>query len=188
MIEEAVVSRVLGQALRTGGDFAEVFVEDKRSSSGRFDDGKVEELGSGRDRGAGIRVVVGETTGFAHTTDLSEAGLLAAADAAAGAARGGGGGVRVMDLTRVDTSSQAVSTRPEDVAKATKVELLQRADAVARSAGGAIKQVSASYGDSRRRILVANSDGLLATDDQTRTLFVVGVVASGDAGMATPRA
>ena len=187
MIEEAVVSRVLGQALRTGGDFAEVFVEDKRSSSGRFDDGKVEELGSGRDRGAGIRVVVGETTGFAHTTDLSEAGLLAAADAAAGAARGGGGGVRVMELTRVDTSSQAVSTRPEDVAKATKVELLQRADAVARSAGGAIKQVSASYGDSRRRILVANSDGLLATDDQTRTLFVVGVVASGDAGMATGR-
>ncbi len=188
MIEEAVISRVLGQALRTGGDFAEVFVEDKRSSSGRFDDGKVEELGSGRDRGAGIRVVVGETTGFAHTADLSETGLLAAAEAAAGAARGGGGGVRVVELSRVDTSSQPVGTRPEEVAKATKVELLQRADAVARSAGGgAVKQVSASYGDSRRRILVANSDGLLASDDQTRTLFVVGVVAAGDAGMQTGR-
>ena len=83
MIEEAVVSRVLGAALQTGGDFAEVFVEDKRSSSGRLDDGKIEELGSGRDRGAGIRVVVGETTGFAHTADLSEPGLLAAAEAAA---------------------------------------------------------------------------------------------------------
>ncbi|MCB0977933.1 MAG: TldD/PmbA family protein, partial [Acidimicrobiales bacterium] len=51
----------------------------------------------------------------------------------------------------------------------------------------AIRQVSASYGDSRRRILVANSDGLLASDDQTRTLFVVGVVASGDTGMQTGR-
>ena len=39
----------------------------------------IEELSSGRSRGAGIRVVVGETTGFAHTADLSEAGLLAAA-------------------------------------------------------------------------------------------------------------
>jgi len=74
-----VVSRVLGTALQTGGDFAEVFAEDKRSSSGRLDDGKIEELGSGRDRGAGIRVVVGDTTGFAHTADLSEPGLLAAA-------------------------------------------------------------------------------------------------------------
>src|SRR6195952_2267003 len=100
VIDEAVVSRVLGTALQTGGEFAEVFVEDKRSSSARFDDGKVEELGSGRDRGAGIRVVVGETTGFAHTADLSEAGLLAAADAAAAAASQGGGGVRTIALTR----------------------------------------------------------------------------------------
>ena len=49
----------------------------------------------GRDRGAGIRVVVGDTTGFAHTADLSEPGLRAAAEAAAAAARGGGGGARI---------------------------------------------------------------------------------------------
>ena len=187
MIEEAVVSRVLGAALQTGGDFAEVFAEDKRNSSARLDDGKIEELGSGRSRGAGIRVVVGETTGFAHTADLSEPGLMAAARAAGAAARGGGGEVRTVDLTASSVSSQPVGTRPEEVAKATKVELLQRANEVARSQGNAIKQVSASYGDSRRRILVANSDGLLASDDQTRTMFVVGVVAAGDAGMQTGR-
>ena len=85
MIEDAVIQRTLDAALRTGGDFAEVFVEDKRSSSAVLDDGKVEELNSSRDRGAGIRVVVGETTGFAHTPDLSESGLRSAADAAAAA-------------------------------------------------------------------------------------------------------
>src|SRR5690349_1373735 len=89
MLEESVIQRVLGAALKTGGDFAEIFVEDKRSSNARLDDGKVEELSSGRDRGAGIRVVVGETTGFAHTADLSENGLRTAAEAAAAAARGG---------------------------------------------------------------------------------------------------
>jgi TldD protein len=187
VIDESVVSKVLGAALQTGGEFAEVFVEDKRSSSGRLDDAKIEELGSGRDRGAGIRVVVGETTGFAHTADLSEAGLLAAAQAAAAAARGGGGGVRTVALAERPVASQEVLTRPEEVAKATKVELLERADEVARAQGDAIKQVSASYGDSRRRILVANSDGVLARDDQTRTLFVVGVVAAGDTGMQTGR-
>ena len=98
MIEPEVLQRVLGTALRTGGDFAEVFVEDRRSSSGRFDDARVEELVSGRDRGAGLRVVRGDTTGFAHTADLSRAGLLHAAEAAAGAARGGGGGVHTVAL------------------------------------------------------------------------------------------
>ncbi len=43
----------------------------------------------------------------------------------------------------------------------------------------------ARYGDFRRRILVANIDGLLSEDDQVRTLFVVSAVAFGDTGMQT---
>ena len=177
---------MLGDALRRGGDFAEVFVEDRRASSARLDDGRVEELTSGRDRGAGIRVVVGETTGFAHTADLSEAGLRTAAEAAGAAARAGGGGVREVALTR-QTAPRPYEPAilPESVEKARKVELLQRADAAARSAGAAVVQVSAGYGDVRRRILVANSDGLLAEDDVVRTKFVVTAVANGDTGMQT---
>ncbi len=186
MLDESVIQRTLTAALRTGGDFAEVFVEDKRSSSAMLDDGRVEELSSGRDRGAGIRVVVGETTGFAHTADLTDDGLRAAAEAAAAAARTGGGGVREVALTRQDTASRpAAAILPETVAKGAKVDLLRRADAAARAEGGSIKQVRARYGDSRRQILVANSDGLLASDDQVRTLFVVSTVAFGDTGMQT---
>jgi TldD protein len=186
VIEESVVRRVLGDALRTGGDFAEVFVEDRRSSSARLDDGRVEELTSGMDRGAGIRVVRGETTGFAHTADLTEDGLRAAAEAAAAAARSGGGGTREVALTRAAVSRpHEVVVLPEDVPKARKVALLERADAAARAEGGVVRQVGASYADGRRRILVANSDGLLAEDDQVRTRFMVQCVASGDTGMQT---
>ncbi len=172
MIEESVLQRVLGAALRSGGEFAEVFAEDKRSSSARLDDGRVEELTSGLDRGAGIRVVRGETTGFAHTSDLSENGLRTAAEAAAAAARGGGGGVKEVAV-------------PEDVPKAAKVELLQRAEQAARAEGDSIRQVSALTADSRRRILIANSDGVLVEDDQVRTRFMVQCVAVGDTGMQT---
>jgi len=186
VLDESVIQRTLTAALRTGGDFAEVFVEDKRSSSAMLDDGRVEELSSGRDRGAGIRVVVGETTGFAHTADLSDDGLRTAAEGAAAAARTGGGGVREVALTRQDMASRpAAAILPESVAKGAKVDLLRRADAAARAEGGSIRQVRARYGDSRRQILVANSDGLLASDDQVRTLFVVSTVAFGDTGMQT---
>jgi TldD protein len=188
LVAAETIERVLGRALRTGGDFAEVFVEDKRSSSAVLDDGKIEELTSGRDRGAGIRVVRGETTGFAHTADLSEQGLVAAAEAAAAAARGGDGGTNVVALTpqRAPRPNE-VSIRPSDVAKATKVGLLTRADQAARLRGDAITQVMARYGDSQRRILVANSDGLLTGDDQVKTLFSVVCVATGDTGMQTGR-
>jgi TldD protein len=188
VIEQDVISRVLDRAMRTGGEFAEVFAEDKRSSSAYLDDGKVEELTSGRDRGAGIRVVVGDTTGFAHTADITEAGLTAAAEAAAAAARSGGGGTNTVALTRQHASrGYDIETYPEDVAKARKVGLLTRADEVARSESSSITQVAANYADSRRRILVANTDGLLADDDTVRTLFSVSCVATGDTGMQTGR-
>jgi TldD protein len=188
LIEEAVVAGVIATALKSGGDFAEVFVEDRRGTGARLDDGRVEDLASGRERGAGIRVVSGETTGFAHTSDLSEAGLRSAAEAAAAAARHGGGGVRTVALSRVSAPAPTdVAVFPETVAKADKVALLRRADDAARRAGGSIRQVSAVYGDSRRRILVANSEGVLATDDQVKTRFAISCVASGDTGLQTGR-
>jgi TldD protein len=186
LIEQAVLQRVLGAALRTGGDFAEVFVEDRRASSAALDDGKIEEIVTGRERGAGIRVIRGETTGYAHTSDLSESGLRGAAAAAAAAARGQDGDERVVALQRQTTHSPTnVRDYPETIEKARKAALLERADNAARAEGNAIKQVSVFYSDGRRRILVANSDGLLAEDDQVRTRFGVNTVAVGDTGMQT---
>jgi TldD protein len=82
VLEPDVIDRVLAEAKRNGAPFAEIYVEDRRSTSVSFDDGRVDQVSNGRDRGAGIRVVRGETTGYAHTADLSEQGLIAAARAA----------------------------------------------------------------------------------------------------------
>jgi TldD protein len=186
MIDHDVLRATLEDALRHGGDFAEVFVEDRRSSSARFDDGRVEELVSGRERGAGIRVVRGDTTGFAHTADLSAGGLAAAAAAAAGAVRSGDGGARTVSLTpQPAPRPHTVEVLPEDVEKRRKVDLLRRADAAARDEGDAISSVTSGYADAHRRIQVANSDGLLAEDDQVRTRFSVQCVATADTGMQT---
>jgi TldD protein len=91
-------------------------------------------------------------------------------------------------LARVDAPAPTdVAVFPETVPKAEKVELLRRANEAARRGSGSIRQVSAVYGDSRRRILVANSQGVLATDDQVKTRFAVSCVASGDTGLQTGR-
>jgi len=185
LIDPGVLERVLSAALVRGGDMAEVFAEDSVSAGASLDDRKVEELSSGRSRGAGIRVVAGETTGFAHTSDLSEAGLLAAAAAAASVAKEGGGRVRTVALGSSDAHGRGAKTPPDSVEKAAKLDLLTRADAAARAAGSAVSQVQVGCGDSRRRVLIANSDGLLAEDDQIRTRFTVICVANGDTGLQT---
>ena len=177
---------MLAAAVRTGADFAEVYAEDKRSTSVALDDGRVEQVTSGRDRGAGIRVIKGDTTGFAHTADLSEAGLRAAAEVAAAAASQGDGGTRTIALTRSpERIVSPVTQYPDEVRKADKVALLQRMNDTARAAGSSIVQVSAGYGDSRKHVLIANTDGVWATDEQVRTLIRITAVADGDAGMQT---
>ena len=186
LVDPEVISRVLSKGRSTGAEFAEIFVEDKRSTSAGLDDNKVEQVNSGRDRGAGIRVIAGETTGFAHTSDLSERGLLAAAEAAAQAARQGDGGVHTIALQPLLRHPvNTVQTFPDTVAKAEKVKLLKRANDAARSLDSAIVQVSAGYGDSIKRILVANSEGVFSADTQVRTLFRISAIANGDAGMQT---
>jgi TldD protein len=141
--------------------------------------------------------VVGETTGFAHTADLSRGGLLAAARAAAAvAARAPGGAAAAVELGAAGGVSRGKPAEidPGTVAKADKVALLGRADGAARGArldglapGDGIVQVSARYSDSRRRTLVANSEGAHAADDQVRSLFSVSCVAKGDSGLQTGR-
>jgi TldD protein len=185
LVEQEVLQRVLGEAMGRGGEFAEVFVEDRSTSSAMLDQRRVEELSSGRDRGAGIRVVVGETTGFAHTADLSERGLLAAAQAAATVAREGGGGVREIALGPLTDHPTLATTLPKDVDKARKIELMNLADDAARSEGSSITQVSVALGDSSRRFVVANSEGVFAADHQVRTRFNVTCIAKGDGGMQT---
>ena len=184
--DSSMLARVLAKARATGAGFSEVFIEDKRTTGASLDDGRVEQVSSGRDRGAGIRVINGDTTGYAYTADLTEAGLMAAAEAAAAAAATGSGGVHTVSLGALRRQKvNDIRIAPHDVPKARKVELLTIADASARSHHGSIVQVSAGYSDSTRRILVANSDGVFASDEQVRSLFRVSVVANADTGMQT---
>ncbi len=53
LIDSDVLERVLSTALAGGGDMAEVFAEDAATASAMLDDRRVEELSSGRNRGAG---------------------------------------------------------------------------------------------------------------------------------------
>ena len=76
MLAESLVTDVLLAALSTGGDFAELFMEDTRGTNLRMLNGAVEEGVSGRDYGVGIRIFQGFRSAYAYTNDTSRDNLL----------------------------------------------------------------------------------------------------------------
>ncbi|MDX6588974.1 MAG: TldD protein [Solirubrobacterales bacterium] len=166
LIDPAVAERVLARALANGGRFAEVFAERRHGFSMSIDESRLEAVQSGAEEGAGVRVVEGDTTYFAHVDGLDPADLERAAGEAASALRGDRREPR--PLQAVATTPQPIERRPEDVEAERKGALLRELDERARGRGGEIAQFTASYGEARRKVAVANSDGLLSGDDRTR--------------------
>jgi TldD protein len=167
LIDAAVAERVLARALANGGRFAEVFAERRRGFSMSIDESRIEAVQSGAEEGAGVRVVAGSTTYFAHVDGLDPADLERAADEAAAALRGERREPRALEARA--STPQPVEQRPEDVAAGRKEALLRGLDERARAQSGEITQFTSSYAEARRQVAVANSEGLLSGDDRTRT-------------------
>ncbi|MDQ4028150.1 MAG: TldD/PmbA family protein [Actinomycetota bacterium] len=185
MLDEHVIKRVLSEALAKGGDLAELFVEDRRSTALRLDDSRLEDVSSGVDVGAGIRIISGDRSSYAFTNLLTTEALVDAARAArAGVSEASPG--KVSDLRTVEGPTEhSVRIAPESVPMGDKAAALHSADDAARSVGAAVRQVTCSYGDVHQRVLIVASDGRRAEDDRTRTRFVVQVVAARDGEIAT---
>ena len=182
MLDESDVRAALDAALSSGGDWAEVYADRRDSTSIRIEDRRVEELTSGRDQGAGIRVVRGAQAAYAFTNVLSRDSLVAAAKAAAAGIQGAGGAAPVVvDLTAaVPPVTHPIVSSPRDATKEQKVALTRRAEEAAWAQGGDVRQVLASYADVVQRVFVANSLGHLSDETRTRTRLACQVVATRD--------
>jgi TldD protein len=185
MLDRDLVRETLEAALASGAGTAEVYAEERRSTSLRLDDGRIEELTSGVDRGVGVKATAGHTTGYAYSNRLDPASLREAARSAAAAARGDGK-VAIRDFRRPEPPVVHPAAVPADgVARERKVEWLREADQTARDLDPSVRQVSGSYGDSVLRVLVASSDGTWVEEERYRLRLIVSVVAARDGVMQT---
>ncbi len=175
LIEPALAERALALALARGGEFAEIYCEERQAFGLAIEESRVERAQAGSERGAGVRVVRGATTYFAHVDGLAQADLERAARAAAAALAGERSAP--VALRAIEVAGQKIAVDPASVPAARKAELLRACDERARAAGAEVTQVQAAYAEARRRITVANSEGRLASDDRTRTRLSVQVVA-----------
>jgi TldD protein len=166
LIEPAVAGRALARALACGGEFAEVFAERRSGLTMAIDESRIESVQGGTEEGAGVRVLSGGTTYFAHVDGLDPADVERAAAEAAAALRGGRAEPR--PLRAVATLPQPIEQPPGGVPAERKAELLRELDRRGRAEGREVVQLTASYAEARREVAVANSEGLFTGDDRTR--------------------
>jgi len=153
---------VLAEAL-TGADDGELFLERSESESLLFDDGRLKSAAYDASEGFGLRVVSGETAGYAHSNEISVEAMRRAADAAALAKQGRTGTAAIGPAA----TNQKLYDEVDPLAApafSDKIALLQEIDAFARARDPRVVQVSASIAGERRAIEILRADGRRLSD------------------------
>src|SRR5678810_883509 len=178
------LERYLAAALSAGGEYADLYFEYLSSTSLMVDESMVKSASQGISAGCGVRVVVGERTGYAYTDDLSSERILHAARTAALIASGPSKTPVVGFQEKAARSLYPVTLPSVDAEITAKVELVMRGDAAARAYDPRIKEVRASYSDELRNILVVGSDGTFAEDSQPLARMNVSCIAKTEGNSA----
>ena len=180
---------LVGTALRSGGDWCDIFLEDTAYTNLLLRDGMVSSGGSHIDYGCGIRVLCGEKTGYAYAESTDWASLLRAAQAASAIAQGAAGGMRGGAPNRIAEATPPASATIDwrSTSAAQFVPQLQRLEALIRASDSRVHKVIAALSWQVSEIAIYNSLGQLVRD--TRPLGAVNVttifVQNGKTEMST---
>ncbi len=178
MLDAMDLSRILRSALSEGGEFADIYYEEGSSTSIVCEDGKIEKIIAGTDRGGGIRVISDLRTAYAYTNEVTEKALLELARTVSRAVRGREFGAAIDLRTKVVGPGFPIKTSPGSVSLQDKVALVRRADEAARGLDSRVRQVMVVYRDGKVRTQIANSLGDFIETGRTGTVFLSQVVAA----------
>ncbi|MFQ1048750.1 metalloprotease TldD [Avibacterium paragallinarum] len=147
-------------------DYADLYFQLSQDESWVLEDGIIKEGGFHIDRGVGVRAVSGEKTGFAYADQIDLANLQQCANAVKGIAQ--------ITQQSFIQPRPFVSTQPvlryqpinplDSLSKEQKIELLYLVDRTARAADPRVTKVSASLSAIYEEVLIAATDGTLASD------------------------
>jgi len=177
------LERIVTQGLQ-GCDDGELFLEYRQSESISLDDGRIKAASFDTAQGFGLRGVVGEATGYAHSSVLSEDSLIRACDTVK-AVRSGHSGQMSLGPAGGNVSLYTDLNPLALVAFETKVELLEKINAYARAKDSRVVQVMASILGSWQAVRIVRADGRHASDIRPLVRLNVSVMMNDNGRMET---
>ncbi|MBY8918179.1 metalloprotease TldD [Nitratireductor sp. L1-7-SE] len=147
----------------SGADDGELFLEFREGEALVFDDGRLKTASFNTDQGFGLRAVAGEASGYAHSSELTEASLRRAADAVSTVKDGYSGKL----ATAPAGTNQRLYGEENPIASPgfeEKAKLLQEIDGWLRAKDPRVRQVTASLAASWQHVEIVRADGQIARD------------------------
>ncbi len=132
MLDAELLFRVLKRTLSRGGEYADIFLEQRRTAFIHLEDEKIEKVISGISSGVGIRLISKGKTFCVFSNDNSEPSLLEIADALNTAVRGEAAW-SLPDWRRARPGADfLIKMPPDEIPVSRKIVLVKEADRVAR--------------------------------------------------------
>ncbi|MDY5730228.1 MAG: TldD/PmbA family protein [Eubacteriales bacterium] len=182
-MNKSIAEKVLQVAMQTGGDFAEIFLEDRLNNSISMRQGKTESLQSARIHGAGVRVYDALQAYYVFTNDTSEQGLIACAKrAAVGIANAKLHNIKTLQDLH-DYNGFDIQVKPNQVESKQKIEALRIMHKVAMAEGAS--QAVLAYKDSVQNVWIANTEGRFVADTRYYTRVFCNAVVEKNGEMQT---
>lgn len=178
MLETMNIRGILRRALANGGEFADLYYEEGTATVVSCEDGRIERVISGSDRGVGIRVIADLRTAYAYTNEVTERALLDLAETVSRAVQGRRFEGAIDLRSRVVGPGFPILEPPDLVPLEERVERVRLADRVARGVDPRVRQVTVTYRDGGSRSQIANSLGEFVENGRTGVIFAVQAVAA----------
>jgi len=185
MLSQSVVKEVLQAALSTGGDFAEIFLEDRHDQNMTLIGKSIEKANAGRTYGAGIRIFNGNNAIYGYTNDTSQANLIKVAKDIAASISEVDKNLGINLVKNCLTVINPITMMPTEVPKHKKVDLLKMAAEEGAKYSSDISQMTAGYSDYVQNVMIANSEGVFVEDQRVRTRLRASAVAAVNGDMQT---
>ena len=182
------IDNLLATALARGGDYADLYIEYRLSNSVNIEEHIVKSASKSLSQGVGVRVIIGDKTGYAYTDEIAFDSIRHAAETASHIARSGAGsGVVGVNATPNRMNLYPVEVPVSAVELARKIDLIQRGDRQARQYDRRIREVQSSISDELKYVMIASSDGRLTGDVQPLARFAISCIADDDGNLQVGR-
>ncbi|WP_417274167.1 metalloprotease TldD [Celeribacter halophilus] len=158
-----------------GADDGELFLERRTSEGLVLDDGRIRTASYDASEGFGLRAVRGETTGYAHSTEITEQAIRRAAETARLAVGEGGG--TLAEAPRLTNVHLYTDENPLDgAAFDVKIDTLKEIDDYLRDLDARVVQVTASLAASHQEVYILRPEGGLTSDIRPMARLSISVI------------
>jgi TldD protein len=178
-------SKVISSIQRNGDGYAELFCERTMSTAIICEDDKIEKIISGIDAGIGLRLVRDFRTAYAYTNDPQDSHLMSIGEKLSDSLSHAPSSMTSINIKPIKgLISLPVEIDPDTIDISKKIEHILAANETARSAIN-IRQVRVIYRDTKKEVIIVNSEGIYAEETRFGSIFAVQVVASKDGVIQT---